>query len=376
MRSGKAVLMVEQNVRFGLRMASSGIVMESGRVLLTGPAQSVLANPEIADLYFGGAVHAPCHVRQPSHPTHGLKEKEPHMSASNSLKIGWIGAGRMGAQLVTRLLDAGYDVTVYNRTASKAAHLAEKGATIVSSPVDLADRDLVFSWCPSSKDLEQVMLGEGGLLTGTASPRIIADSSTVSAEASARIREAANSRGCDFLATPVSGNPKVIAAGKLTVAVSGPREVFDSIEPVLNVFGRSVTYVGEGEVARLVKIAHNLMLGVVTQCLAEITVLVEKGGVSRADFLAFLNDSVMGSVFTQYKSPAFVNLDFTPDVHDGAAAEGLRPRAGSRRCSSSRRCRSRRPPGRSSRRPRVRAGVSTRTSRRCCSRWPVARASS
>ncbi len=104
----------------------------------------------------------------------------------------------------------------------------------------------------------------------------------------------------------------MIAAGKLTVAVSGPREVFDSIEPVLNVFGRSVTYVGEGEVARLVKIAHNLMLGVVTQCLAEITVLVEKGGVSRADFLAFLNDSVMGSVFTQYKSPAFVNLDFTP----------------------------------------------------------------
>jgi 3-hydroxyisobutyrate dehydrogenase len=134
----------------------------------------------------------------------------------------------------------------------------------------------------------------------------------VSADMSELIRNAANSRGSDFLATPVSGNPKVIAAGKLSVAVSGPREVFDSIEPVLNLFGRSVTYVGEGEVARLVKIAHNLMLGVVTQCLAEITVLVEKGGVSRADFLAFLNDSVMGSVFTQYKSPAFVNLDFTP----------------------------------------------------------------
>jgi 3-hydroxyisobutyrate dehydrogenase-like beta-hydroxyacid dehydrogenase len=156
------------------------------------------------------------------------------------------------------------------------------------------------------------MLGEHGLLTGEASPRVIADASTVSAEASELIRNAANSRGADFLATPVSGNPKVIAAGKLTVAVSGPREVFDAIEPVLNEFGRGVTYVGEGEVARLVKIAHNLMLGVVTQCLAEITVLVEKGGVSRADFLAFLNDSVMGSVFTQYKSPAFVNLDFTP----------------------------------------------------------------
>jgi 3-hydroxyisobutyrate dehydrogenase len=214
------------------------------------------------------------------------------MSASN-LKIGWIGAGRMGAQLVTRLLDAGYDVTVYNRTAAKAAPLAEKGAKVVTRPVDLADRD-------------------GGLLTGEVSPRVIADSSTVSADISVKIREAANSRGCDFLATPVSGNPKVIAAGKLTVAVSGPREVFDSVRPVLEVFGRSVTYVGEGEVARLVKIAHNLMLGVVTQCLAEITVLVEKGGVSRADFLEFLNDSVMGSTFTKYKSPAFVNLDFAP----------------------------------------------------------------
>lgn len=233
------------------------------------------------------------------------------MSTSN-LKIGWIGAGRMGAQLVTRLLDAGYDVTVYNRTASKAQELADRGASVVTRPVDLADRDLVFAMVSSSNDLEEVMLGDGGLLTGESSPRVIADASTVSGEASALIREAANSRGSDFLATPVSGNPKVITAGKLTVAVSGPREAFDSIEPVLNVFGRGVTYVGEGEVARLVKIAHNLMLGVVTQCLAEITVLVEKGGVSRADFLAFLNDSVMGSTFTQYKSPAFVNLDFSP----------------------------------------------------------------
>lgn len=234
------------------------------------------------------------------------------LPSPQNLTIGWIGAGRMGAQLIIRLLDAGYDVTVYNRTASKVSHLADRGARVVTRPVDLADRDLVFSMVSTSKDLEQVMLGDGGLLTGSSSPRVIADVSTVSAEASALIRGAANSRGADFLATPVSGNPKVIAAGKLTVAVSGPRAVFDAIEPVLGVFGRSVTYVGEGEVARLVKIAHNLMLGVVTQCLAEITVLVEKGGVTRADFLAFLNDSVMGSVFTQYKSPAFVNLDFAP----------------------------------------------------------------
>jgi 3-hydroxyisobutyrate dehydrogenase len=230
----------------------------------------------------------------------------------SSPTIGWIGAGRMGYQLITRLLAAGYDVSVYNRTRSKAEPLAELGATIVDRPLDLADRDIVFSMVSTSSDLHEVMTGDGGLLTGTSTPRIIADSSTVSAEASEQLRAVASARGTQLLATPVSGNPSVIAAGKLTLAVSGPREAFDEIEPVLNTLGRGVTYVGEGEVARLVKIAHNIFLGVVTQSLAEIIVLAEKGGVSREAFLSFLNDSVMGSVFTRYKTPAFVNLDFAP----------------------------------------------------------------
>lgn len=226
--------------------------------------------------------------------------------------IGWIGAGRMGVQLVHRLLDAGYDVAVYNRTAAKVAPLVAAGASQVERPVDLADRDVVCSMVAADKDLEAVLTGPDGLLTGTAAPGVIADFSTVSVETSERMRGAAAERGSGFLATPVSGNPSVIAAGKLTVAASGPREVFDRVEPVLAAFGRGVTYVGEGEVARLVKIAHNVFLGVVTQSLAEITVLAQKGGVSREAFLSFLNDSVMGSIFTGYKTPAFVNLDFTP----------------------------------------------------------------
>ena len=228
-----------------------------------------------------------------------------------ALTIGWIGVGRMGFQLATRLIEAGYDVAVYNRTVEKAEPLRAKGATIVSSPAELADRDLVFSMVSAPKDLEQVMLGDGGLLTAERAPRIIADSSTVSVQASEKIRAAATARGASFLATPVSGNPAVIAAGKLTVAVSGPWEAYDEIAGVLAHFGRGVTYVGDGEVARLVKIAHNVFLGVVTQSLAEITVLAEKGGVTREAFLGFLNDSVMGSVFTRYKTPALVNLDFT-----------------------------------------------------------------
>jgi 3-hydroxyisobutyrate dehydrogenase-like beta-hydroxyacid dehydrogenase len=227
--------------------------------------------------------------------------------------VGWIGAGRMGTQLATRLLKAGYDVAVYNRTRAKAEPLAELGATIVDRPVDLAGRDVVFVMVSASKDLEQVMLGDGGLLTDPArAPQAIGDSSTVSMEMSAHIRAAAEARGIGFLATPVSGNPKVIAAGKLTVAASGPREVFDLVRPLLETWGRGVTYVGEGEAARIVKIAHNVFLGVVIQNMIEITLLAEKAGVKRADFLEFLNDSVMGSPYSRYKSPALVNLDFAP----------------------------------------------------------------
>jgi 3-hydroxyisobutyrate dehydrogenase-like beta-hydroxyacid dehydrogenase len=219
----------------------------------------------------------------------------------------------MGFALVRRLLDAGHDVAVYNRTRSKAEPLAEHGAKIVDRPVDLADRDVVFIMVSASADLEAVTIGDGGLLTASDdTPRIIIDSSTVSTEMSERIRAEASGRGSAFLAAPVSGNPSVVAAGKLTLAISGPREAFDESEPLLNLLGKGVTYVGEGDQARLVKIAHNVFLGIVAQSLAEITVLVERGGTSRAAFLNFLNDSVMGSTFTRYKTPAFVNLDFTP----------------------------------------------------------------
>jgi 3-hydroxyisobutyrate dehydrogenase-like beta-hydroxyacid dehydrogenase len=228
-------------------------------------------------------------------------------------RIGWIGVGRMGFALAGRLLDAGHDVAVYNRTRAKAEPLAERGAKIVDAPVDLADRDIVFIMVSAPSDLADVTTGEGGLLTHPdAAPRIIIDSSTVSTQASALLRAEADDRDSRLLAAPVSGNPKVVRSGKLTLAVSGPRESFDEVEPLLRLLGRGVTYVGTDEVARLVKICHNVFLGVVIQSLTEITLLAERGGTSRAAFLEFLNDSVMGSTFSRYKSPALVNLDFAP----------------------------------------------------------------
>jgi 3-hydroxyisobutyrate dehydrogenase-like beta-hydroxyacid dehydrogenase len=230
----------------------------------------------------------------------------------SDLRVGWIGTGRMGVAMAARLAKAGVDLTAWNRTIAKAEPLTDHGASVAAAIADLRDRDVVFTMVAASADLEQVLTGDGGLLTGDQVPGIVVDCSTVSTETSEAMREACSERGCAFLAAPVSGNGKVVRAGKLSLVVSGPREAYDTVAPLLAHIGRSATYVGEGDTARLVKIAHNLMLGVVTQTMAEITVLVEKGGVSRHAFLEFLNDSVMGSTFTRYKSPAFVNLDYTP----------------------------------------------------------------
>ena len=232
---------------------------------------------------------------------------------SDTHRIGWIGTGRMGFELAVRLLNAGHDLAVWNRTREKAEPLASLGATVVDQPSDLADRDIVVTMVSSSDVFIDVTTGEHGVLSvdGTA-PTLLVDSSTISAEASDEVRRAADKVGTMLLAAPVSGSPKVVRSGRLGVVVSGPREAYEIAEPYLQVFGKTVTYVGEGDNARLVKICHNLILGVVTQMLAETTVLAEKAGIARADYLEFINGSVMGSVFTHYKTPGLVNLDYSP----------------------------------------------------------------
>src|ERR1039457_102530 len=225
-------------------------------------------------------------------------------------RLGWLGTGRMGSALIRRLLAAGCDVSVYNRTKAKAAPLAAAGAKIVDGAAGLACTDIVFVTVGTSEDLISALLGPDGLMSGGAQPAVVVDCSTISAEASAHVRERLADRGTALLAAPVMGNPKVASAGGLTLAVSGPRPAFEDARAYLDLLGAGSTYVGEGEVARTVKLCHNLFLGVVIQSLAEVTVLAQKSGVSRAAFLACLNDSVMGSTFTRYKTPALVNLDF------------------------------------------------------------------
>jgi 3-hydroxyisobutyrate dehydrogenase len=232
------------------------------------------------------------------------------MSDHRDGQVGWLGTGRMGAMLVRRLLAGGMNVSVYNRTKARAEPLAAHGAKVVDTAADLASSRVVFIMVGTSQDLLEAVLGPAGLLAGEYAPRIVIDLSTVSVEASAQVRHGLQAHGAQFLAAPVMGNPRVAAAGKLTFAVSGPADAAAEAQPYLDVLGAGASYVGPGEVARTVKLCHNLLLGSVMQSLTEVTVLAEKAGVTRQAFLACINSSVMGSMFTRYKSPALVNLDY------------------------------------------------------------------
>ena len=231
-------------------------------------------------------------------------------------KLGWIGIGRMGYAMAERLAKAGCDLTVYNRTREKAEPLAKYGAKIVGRPADLAGCDIVFTMVSTGDDVKEVLEGKQGVFAGSGKPQLVVDSTSISIEASAEIRKGLATRGVKLLAAPVSGNAKVIKAGKLTYCISGPADAYEIAKPYLDAIGAGVSYVGEGELSRIAKIAHNVYLGVVIQSLAEITILAQKAGMSRAAFLDFLNKSVMGSPFSKYKTPALVNLDmsvtFTP----------------------------------------------------------------
>lgn len=232
--------------------------------------------------------------------------------------IGWLGTGRMGTVMAGRLLDAGRPVTVWNRTAAKTAPLAQRGAEVASSIAGLAACDVVFVMVTGPSDLEQVTVGDGGLLTGDRRPGVLIDCSTVSVETSARVRAAAAGAGVSFLAAPVCGNPGVFAEGQGAFIVSGPEDTFRAVRPDLERIAGQVTYVGDREQARLVKLAHNLYLGMMVQSLAEVVSLAEKGGTSREAFLDFFNSSALTSPWIRRRGSELVTgeraMTFTSEM--------------------------------------------------------------
>ena len=232
------------------------------------------------------------------------------VNANVTVSLGWIGMGRMGYAMAYRLLKGGCKVAVWNRTRAKAEPLAEFGAVIVDAKTDLAGCDIVVTMVSTTADLKEVLFEAGGLLSGASKPKLVVDCSSISQEGSADVRAELEKRGVAYLCAPVSGNAKVAKAAKLSVVASGPKAQYELAEPYLKMFGRSATYLGEGELARVWKIAHNTMFGVIIQSLCEITVLAEKAGIPRHVFLESINNSVLGSMYTKYKTPVLTNLTF------------------------------------------------------------------
>jgi len=212
----------------------------------------------------------------------------------------------MGYAMAERLAKGGCDIAVWNRTKAKADPLSKYGAKVVNQLEELSTKDILFCMVSTYDDVKEVI----GKVLAKGKPKMVVECSSISLEGSAELRQLLSKHKIEYLAAPVSGNAKVIKAGKLTFVVSGPKAAYDLARPYLDMMGTGSSYVGEGELSRIAKICHNVMLGVTIQNLCEVLILAQKVGMPRHAFLDFLNKSVMGSMFTRYKTPALVNLDF------------------------------------------------------------------
>ncbi len=223
-----------------------------------------------------------------------------------------VGLGKMGEAIAERILDAGFPLSVFNRTAARAEPLAARGAAVLGSQADaLARADVCVTMLADDGAVEAVLLGEGGVLAGARPGTTLVEMSTVSVAASERVAEAAAAAGVEYLRAPVSGNPTVVRGGTLTIVVSGPEHVAADLDPLLRAIGAKVLYVGEGERARVVKLAFQVLVAGTAELLGEALVLGEAAGVDRAKLLEAIGASAVGSPFVAYKSPPLLEDDYS-----------------------------------------------------------------
>jgi 3-hydroxyisobutyrate dehydrogenase-like beta-hydroxyacid dehydrogenase len=223
--------------------------------------------------------------------------------------VGLVGLGNMGTAFGERLLEAGYPLVVYNRTAAKTEPLAARGATVADTLGELAAGvGVVITSLANDEALEAVA---SEVVTAARPGTVLVDMSTVSPAVSARVASLADAASVDYLRAPVSGNPSVVRAGNLSFIVSGPRETLERVEPILLAIGPTIRRVGDAEQARIVKLAINLMIGGLAQLMSEALVLGEAAGVSRAALLEVMGSSAAGAPFVKYKTEPLLRDDFS-----------------------------------------------------------------
>jgi 3-hydroxyisobutyrate dehydrogenase-like beta-hydroxyacid dehydrogenase len=219
-------------------------------------------------------------------------------------KLGFIGLGVMGGNMVARLLEKGHAVTGYNRTRSKAQWLIEKGMKFADSPKAAAvTSDVIFTMVTNAAALAAVTEGPDGLLAGIGPGKFYIDMSTVSPEASRALAAKVREKGADLVDAPVSGSVITLQQGKLSVMVGGRKETFEHLKPLLLDIGPKVTHVGDNGLALAMKIAVNLNLQVQMLAFSEGVLLAEKSGIPREVAVDVLTHSAVASPMIQYRGP-------------------------------------------------------------------------
>ncbi len=223
--------------------------------------------------------------------------------------LGFVGLGVMGGRIVKRLVDAGHQVTGYNRTASKAEGLVKAGMKRAQTPRAVAETaQVVFSMVTNTAALRAIADGPDGILAGLGPGKTYVDMSTVSPALSRILAGRVRERGARMLDAPVSGSVATLEQGRLSIMVGGERETFEKIRPILQDIGPTVTYVGGNGQAVLMKVATNLSLAVQMLAFSEAVALAEKGGIPRATAVEVLLNSVIASPMLKYRGPFVLRM--------------------------------------------------------------------
>ena len=231
-----------------------------------------------------------------------------------SLKnIGWIGIGRMGRPMCLNLVKAGFSVAAYDKDAGKIAAVVAGGASAAASPASLAAHsDLVISMIFDDAALQDVVLGQSGIIDAMRPGAAYIDMSTVSPAASEHIARRLEERKVPYLRAPVSGTVVLAETARLSTYVSGPKEAYAACLPVLRALCAKQKYVGAGEEARLVKLAINLMVQMSTAVLGEALAFGTRAGLDRSMLMDAINDSIVASPHYQTRSEWFKHRERSP----------------------------------------------------------------
>jgi len=229
------------------------------------------------------------------------------------MKIGWIGLGNMGIPMATQLIDAAYQVAVYNRSKGKESELQKLGAATAETPQALLEKaDIVILMVSDDQAIEQIFEGDKGLLSADAKGKIIINMSTVSPGISKQMHQKCKLNGIDYLDAPVSGSVKQAETGQLVIMVGGEEEVFEKAKPVLEKLGKLTLRVGEVGAGNQAKLAINSLLALYTQGLAETVLFANQNGVKTDDLLNLINSAAIGNIFTKIKGDAILAENYKP----------------------------------------------------------------